>query len=974
MFKRIRLLWLAWLLWIIELVLTTSAEPNGIGIIRYTREDLLFLRGDYPLQTRYGCTDLIIRPHKQTKDYQRASSKRNRGRRGGVRQRLKRLSGKQRHPPLPSIMLANVRSLRNKLDELQANTKYQWAYKEANLICITESWLDNTIADSELSLDGFGVPLRLDRDCNISGKKHGGGLCVYIKEAWCRTVKIRESYCSPDIELLSVNLRPRYLPREFGQLNIVTVYIPPSGNVTRAAEVVSACTHRIESDAPDSPVLILGDFNNCRLNKVLPTYQQYITCATRGDKTIDLCYGNVRNAYRAYKKPPLSTADHNAIHLVPAYRTLLQREGVVKKQVKQWSEEAIETLRACYECTDWRTLTDGTSLEEAIDIITDYILFCEDMIVPTKTVKVFSNNKPWITKELKNILNQKKIAFTSGNRTEAKLIQARLNKAIKEAKRDYKEKVERLFQEGKARDAWKGVKTLAGLSNNRPPSYLRPEECVEFAESLNSFYCRFDKHNFTQEREEMTTNLLSKALTNNNIQFYPRDVERVFGRINPNKAPGPDNISGRLLKVCHKQLAEVFCNLFNRSLSEHSIPAIWKSSIICPVPKKSNPTCNNDYRPVALTSLVMKSFERLFLPQLQREVCGLTDPLQFAYKQQRGVDDAVLTLLHHTLTHLEKPKSFVRMVFVDFSSAFNTVQPHLMGHKLLQMNVNPHLILLILSFLTDRHQIVKFNGHYSSNRILSTGAPQGSVISPVLFTLYTDDCRCSDPEMLYIKYSDDTVIIDTTNSNNRVSREIHTFAGWCENNYLDLNTSKTKEMLVDFRRDQPPAPTLEVNGQIIERVEEYKYLGTTIDHKLTFKTNGELIFSKCQQRLFFLRKMRKLQVQPSVLQAFYKSFVESILTFNITVWFGVMSAINLNPLNRIVKISNKIIGREQESLSSIHKKWTVKKASQIAEDTTHTLHTYYNLMPSGRRYRALPFRTRRATSSFVPTSIRLLNS
>ncbi|KAJ8337769.1 hypothetical protein SKAU_G00367350 [Synaphobranchus kaupii] len=190
------------------------------------------------------------------------------------------------------------------------------------------------------------------------------------------------------------------------------------------------------------------------------------------------------------------------------------------------------------------------------------------------------------------------------------------------------------------------------------------------------------------------------------------------------------------------------------------------------------------------------------------------------------------------------------------------------------MNVNPHLILLILSFLTDRHQIVKFNGHYSSNRTLSTGAPQGSVISPILFTLYTDDCRSSDPEMLYIKYSDDTVIINTTNSNNRISKEIHSFAGWCEN-YLDLNTSKTKEMLVYFRRGQPTAATLEVNRQTIERVEEYKYLGTTIDHKLTFKTNGELILSKCQQYLFFLRKMRMFPVQPSVLQAFYKSFVES---------------------------------------------------------------------------------------------------
>ncbi|ONI45660.1 hypothetical protein AN642_00175 [Epulopiscium sp. SCG-B10WGA-EpuloA2] len=104
------------------------------------------------------------------------------------------------------------------------------------------------------------------------------------------------------------------------------------------------------------------------------------------------------------------------------------------------------------------------------------------------------------------------------------------------------------------------------------------------------------------------------------------------------------------------------------------------------------------------------------------------DPLQFAYKQHRGADDAILTLLHSAYIHLEKPKSLIRVVFVDFSSTFNTVQPQLMGRKLLQMALNPHLILWILSILTDRHQMVSVNGHLSSSRTVSTGVPEGSVV------------------------------------------------------------------------------------------------------------------------------------------------------------------------------------------------------------------------------------------------------
>ena len=121
---------------------------------------------------------------------------------------------------------------------------------------------------------------------------------------------------------------------------------------------------------------------------------------------------------------------------------------------------------------------------------------------------------------------------------------------------------------------------------------------------------------------------------------------------------------------------------------------------------------------MTLTSLVIKGFERIILTQLQAEVSKYADPLQFAYKCHRGVDDASLTLLHGapTYTHLEKPKSFLRLVFIDFSSAFNTVQPHLMGQKLTQMDVNPHLILWVLSFLTGRHKTVRVSGHLNSSR------------------------------------------------------------------------------------------------------------------------------------------------------------------------------------------------------------------------------------------------------------------
>lgn len=213
------------------------------------------------------------------------------------------------------------------------------------------------------------------------------------------------------------------------------------------------------------------------------------------------------------------------------------------------------------------------------------------------------------------------------------------------------------------------------------------------------------------------------------------------------------------------------------------------------------------------------------------------DPFQFAYKRHRGADDAVLPLLHGIYNHL------------DFSRAFNTMQPQLMGQKLLQVDVNPHPILWILSFLTDRHQSHQVNSHLNSSKTVSTGAPQESVISSVLYALYTNNCRSTNPGITYVKYYDNTEIMDTTNSYEQLQTEMDIFAEWCWRNCLDLNTSKTKDLVVDFHKDPSIiVPTLSVNNQSIVGAESYRYLGTVIYHRLTFQPNSDTIFSKCQQR------------------------------------------------------------------------------------------------------------------------------
>ena len=117
-----------------------------------------------------------------------------------------------------------------------------------------------------------------------------------------------------------------------------------------------------------------------------------------------------------------------------------------------------------------------------------------------------------------------------------------------------------------------------------------------------------------------------------------------------------------------------------------------------------------------------------------------------------------------------------------------------------------------------------------------TGSPQGTVLSPVLFTLYTNDCTGTDTTPI-IKYSDDSGIEDLSNSDSVYFAEVERFSNWCRDNSLDLNVKKTKEMLTDLRKTPTVIPDLFIDGMKVERVTEYKYLGRVLGNKLNLNKN-----------------------------------------------------------------------------------------------------------------------------------------
>ncbi|KAK3520977.1 hypothetical protein QTP86_031267 [Hemibagrus guttatus] len=413
------------------------------------------------------------------------------------------------------------------------------------------------------------------------------------------------------------------------------------------------------------------------------------------------------------------------------------------------------------------------------------------------------------------------------------------------------------------------------------------------------------------------------------LTIKEEEVNRLFKRLNTRKAKGPDSVSPSLLKHCANQLSPVFTNIFNTC----HVPACFKTSAIVPVPKKTKITGLNDYRLVT-RSVVMKSFERLVLSYFKDITDPLLDPLQFAYRANRSVDDAVNMALHFILQHLDSPGSYARILFVDFSSAFNTIIPALLRDKLFQLNVPDSMCSWITDFLTDRWQFVRLGTHVSDLQHISTGSPQGCVHSPLLFSLYTKGCTSGHQSVKLLKFADDTTLIGLISDGDESAYrgEMDRQVSWCSMNNLELNSLKTVEMIVDFRKDPAPLPPVIPCDSLVTSAESFCFLGTTITKELKWEQNIRSLTKKAQQRMYFLRQLKKFLLPVKMLVNFYTAIIESVLTSSITVWFAAATARDKAKLQRVIHSAEKVIGCSLPSLQELYVSRSQRCAAKIAAD------------------------------------------
>ncbi|TWW79772.1 hypothetical protein D4764_10G0008020 [Takifugu flavidus] len=224
---------------------------------------------------------------------------------------------------------------------------------------------------------------------------------------------------------------------------------------------------------------------------------------------------------------------------------------------------------------------------------------------------------------------------------------------------------------------------------------------------------------------------------------------------------------------------------------------------------------------------------------------------------------------------------------------------------------------------------------------------------PPPLSLYTNCCTSSHQSVKLIKFADDTTLIGLISNGDETAyrREVARLVSWCGHNNLQLNAQKTVEMIMDFRKATAPLPPLALMDSPITITDSFRFLGATITRDLKWEPTISSLIKKAQQRMFFLRKLRKLKLPPRMLAQFYTAIIESILTSSITVWFAGATVRDRLRLQRVVRAAEKVIGCRLPSIQDLY-------ISRTRRQETTSIRT----------------RTSRYTNSFFPSAIRLLNT
>lgn len=737
----------------------------------------------------------------------------------------------------------NAQSLKNKVDELRSIFENSLV----DIISISETWLNSNSSDSSISLHGYKV-FRADR------VTHGGGVAIYVKnEISC---KINCKSGNNDlVEYIFIEIFSNGDKLLFG-----SVYRP---NRRISFEDFFAKLEVIST--PFTKIVIAGDFNsNILINTnitesmmalgLFPVNTQIPTHFTSTSSSlIDLFFVSTEARQIFYDQISASCfSKHDLIYMVCDYSLHTTPEKITYRDFKNIDYDLL--LEEFFK-VDWNITYHLMSIDEQLAFLERNINTLFDKTVALKSRKIGAQNREWFSSYIRHLIEKRELAYSRWKRfrtlslhDEYRAARKLVNVKIKEAKRNfYSEKFSSALS---TKSTWKTIREIGigKMQRNIDHEEINPDELNHKFVNVN-----FSQADYTYYERPLFEN--SHEFLFNFQGITQDDVVLNFLSISSN-AIGADNIHPTFLKILLPQLLPLITFIFNKILTSSYYPCRWKQARIIPIPKS-----NNEYRPIAILPFLSKVFERI----LHGQIFTFMNSSNLLTEKQSGfrAGHSCLTALTDVIEEIRSRIDYGHvslLALLDHSKAFDTVDHIILLQKLVKiMRFSPNSLNLIRSYLCGRSQYVDVRGVLSANLMVERGVPQGSILGPLLFSLYVNDLptiirKCNvrmyaDDIQLFISCANDSV----SNCITELNEDLDAVYQWAKINGLELNPRKSKCLMI--RKGKRPidcTSNILINGEPVEVVKCAKNLGIIFNSSLSW---ADHINMACGKTFSMLRSL-----------------------------------------------------------------------------------------------------------------------
>lgn len=800
----------------------------------------------------------------------------------------------------------NVRGLRTKISSFfQASS-----VPDYDIICLTETWLNNKIGDYELFNNHFQI-FRRDRDSHTSHKSDGGG-CLIAVNTFLQVTE-RPEWQTNVLEEVWISIT---LPDHLRKIHICCVYIPDYTDFCRLKVFTDNVTKIINNNLQDS-VIIVGDFNlasvvwsrDVNSNHVAPSLpndiksslfldsfllnnlKQYNHIKNINNRILDLILCNVDRIVVNTCELPLLKEDshHKAIEFSYSleYQLSHNKSNYLKRD---YSNADYNLINIELNRKNWDEILshgDVNICTEAFYNIIDTII---EVNVPLKS-KSQHKFPIWYKKSTIKVYREKnkyhkkwKTYSQMSDYTIYSTLRRRLRNAVH---KDYLDWISHTENNLKSNPK----KFWSFVSNKKQESAVPPNmHLVDDVASNNNDICnlfnKFFASNF--ETNTDTDSSLSNYCNSGtiNLKFISKyEILNLLKATDVSKGAGPDGISPVFIENCAESLCKPLHILFNKSLKLGVFPDKWKQALITPVFKNGSKQNIENYRPISKLNIFAKIFENIITKFISASISSLIIPQQHGFISNKST---ITNLLPYTefLHSVVGSSGQVDVIGTDFRKAFDKVNHKILISKLISIGIHGNLLRWIESYINNRCQAVAINNCISDFVPITSGVPQGSHLGPILFIIFLNDIIAWLKHSKFLLYADDFKILkqikclqDCIDLNN----DLQNFFVYCQENKLHLNLNKCH--YISFtRKFNPIVFNYTIDIFPLKKVNVFKDLGVYFDSKLKFDIHIEETVSSCLKTMGFIFRTCHDFKRPDCLVNLFKSLILSKVEYASIIW------------------------------------------------------------------------------------------